>query len=92
VSHGYTLSAVYVKLLIVGVQLSVIGSAWFVKDVTDKFLEHSGNYIGSGIRTCDSRNDNSAAELDKILTYSYLSSKKNLRKKRKLTQMFQHRS
>jgi len=46
-------SAVYVKQLIVGIQFLVTGSAWFVKDVIDKFLEHSGNYIGSGIRTCD---------------------------------------
>jgi len=46
-------SAVYVKQLIVGIHFLVTGSAWFVKDVINKFLEHGGNYIGSGIRTCD---------------------------------------
>jgi hypothetical protein len=46
-------SAVYVKQLIDGIQFLFTGSAWFVKDVVDKFLEHSRNYIGSGIITSD---------------------------------------
>jgi len=47
-------SAVYVKQLIVGIQFLVTGSALFVKDVVDKFFEHSGNFIDCDIRTCDS--------------------------------------
>ena len=43
----------YAKQLIGGIQFLVTGSAWFVKDVVDKFFEHSGNFIDCDIRTCD---------------------------------------
>jgi hypothetical protein len=46
-------SAVYVKLLIVGIQFLDTGSALFVKDVVDEQVEPSVNYVCSDIKTCD---------------------------------------
>ena len=51
--HGYTIQQCMPNSLIGGIQFLVTGSAWFVKDMVDKFFEHSGNFIDCDIRTCD---------------------------------------